>query len=327
MSHDPNYFFSDTDKVLTDAVSHAGYDRIAQETLTIDAPQTAESLGAESWIKFKALNPAKTQYKLILINAGGHKIETAFIIARAVKLLEPDGQIIIAGANDTGGKSISKLLDNFGLGYTQNHKRKHQIYRVDNFKTLNQKAIDNALTSGDIQKRDDGFYTMAGVFAWDKIDTGTKILMETIRAENLCGRGADYGAGIGILGDYLLKNFKTITRLESIEIDARAIACAKKNLEIYKERSLIHHADATNFTPQETFDFIITNPPFHKGKSQDIKLGQTIILNALKALKISGNLYIVANATLPYEIILAGAARSVIVIHKAQGFKILKVTK
>lgn len=327
MSHDPNYFSSITDSLLAEAPTLFGIQSFDTPVLGVDAPVTASQFAAESWLKFQNLNPSLDNYKFILINAGGHKVETSFIIARATEFLKQNGGFIIAAANDVGGKSIAGLLDQFGLQYQKLHKRKHQIYYVADLRGLQTESIQQALSNGGVRQRSDGLYTMAGVFSADKIDTGTEILRDYLSEISLNGQGADFGCGIGVLADFILKQHKDVRAIDSIELDARAVFCATKNLAGFNNRSTVIQADATNFKPQKQYDFIVTNPPFHKGKLQSVSLGQSIVKQALLCLKTSGVLYIVANVALPYENLLVDLARTVSIERQSQGFKILKVVK
>lgn len=327
MSHDPNYFSSMTDSLLAEALALFDIQSLDTPVLCVDAPVTAARFGAESWLKFQNLSPSLDNYKFILINAGGHKVETAFIIARTAQFLKQGGGFIIAAANDVGGKSVAGLLDQFGLQYQKLHKRKHQLYFIADLTGLKTESVENALSNGGIKKRSDGLYTMAGVFSADKIDMGTEVLRDYLSEISLAGHGADFGCGIGVLADFILKQYKDVRAIDSIELDARAVFCATKNLAGFNDRSIVIQADATNFKPQKQYDFIVTNPPFHKGKMQSVSLGQSIIKQALLCLKTGGTLYIVANVALPYENLLVDLARTVSIERQSQGFKILKVIK
>ena len=57
------------------------------------------------------------------------------------------------------------------------------------------------------------FTTQPGIFGWDKIDQGSKLLINHI-SNDLYGHGADFGCGYGFLSDYLLKNNSKIKSFE-----------------------------------------------------------------------------------------------------------------
>jgi 16S rRNA (guanine1207-N2)-methyltransferase len=275
----------------------------------------------------ETLKPRLDQYDFIAIHSSHHKLEIKYQIAMACRLLSPAGSLLLAGANDTGGKVLGKILSEFGLSYQEISKYKHRILYVKSIDTVSQTMVTESLRSSDLQKRDDGLWTMAGLFSWDKIDVGTKFLLDTLNNIPIKGRGADFGSGIGILPYYLCPNHPKITYIDAVEYDIRAVTAAQKNLSALDTKVTIHHADATLFKSNSPYDFIVMNPPFHAGKVNDISLGQRFILNALDNLKSSGVLYIVANTHLPYETIIKSNAASFEIIGQKHGFKIIKAIK
>ena len=86
-------------------------------------------------------------------------------------------------------------------------------------------------------------------------------------------------------------------------------------------------ADLNKPTTLKNLDFIIMNPPFHEGKSTDIGIGKAFIENAHTALKKHGELYMVANAHLPYEDTLKQTFFKLEKLFEGSGFKIYKATK
>jgi len=135
---------------------------------------------------------------------------------------------------------------------------------------------------------------------------------------------ADLGAGWGYLSRHLLTREK-IRELHLIEADFAALDCARKN--VTDPRAHFHWADATRFTPDQPFDGIITNPPFHTTRKADPDIGRAFITAAAGMLTPSGQMYLVANRHLPYERTLADCFRHVEEISGDNAFKVLRATK
>ena len=146
----------------------------------------------------------------------------------------------------------------------------------------------------------DGFVTAPGVFSADGIDPASKLLADILPAK-LKGRVADFGAGWGYLTSRLLEN-DAFTAFDLIEADAVALDCARKN--VVSNKAVFHWADATEFTLPERADVIVMNPPFHTDRKADPELGRRFIASAKRNLRLSGQLFLVANRHLPYEQIL-----------------------
>ena len=55
----------------------------------------------------------------------------------------------------------------------------------------------------------------------------------------------------------------------------------------------------------QTFDTVVLNPPFHRGRAQDPGLAERFLTEASSALRPAGRLWVVCNRFLPYERTLA----------------------
>ncbi len=327
MSHPHNYLSTATDHALSYAVDAFDIQVSNKNILSIDAPQTASLCHGESWIRASTLAPTNAPYDVIFINVNGHKREMRYIIAQSTKWLNPNGHIILAGANDSGGKTLAKLCDEYGFLYHEIAKHKHRIFHIYNIVCINASVVNDAIADGMPQIRNDGLWSQPGIFSWDETDKGSAVFLSALSSEHFSGSGADFGCGIGVLAHHLLSTHDTITKIDSIDLDIRATSCAMKNLEQFGARSDVFHHDATIYTSQQKYDFIISNPPFHTGRDVSIKLGQSFIVNAARNLKNGGYFYMVANQTLPYEAILQQYFTHITLLSTARGFKIYKAQK
>ncbi|CUH49015.1 class I SAM-dependent methyltransferase [Ruegeria atlantica] len=147
----------------------------------------------------------------------------------------------------------------------------------------------------------DGFLTAPGVFSADGIDPASALLLGAL-PEKLGARIADLGAGWGYLAAGVLKGANP-RALHLVEADQIALTCARVNLA--KTCAQFHWADAVTWNAPEPLDTVIMNPPFHTSRAADPELGQGFIKSAARNLTRSGNLWMVANRHLPYEVTLA----------------------
>jgi 16S rRNA (guanine1207-N2)-methyltransferase len=107
--------------------------------------------------------------------------------------------------------------------------------------------------------------TDRGLFASHGLDPGTALLIETldgISAERIL----DLGTGWGPLGLAAAKTLPT-AHVVMTDVNQRAVRLARKNLD----RNGVRNAEVrlgTLFEPvrEETFDLILSHPPFHAGR-------------------------------------------------------------
>jgi 16S rRNA (guanine1207-N2)-methyltransferase len=111
-----------------------------------------------------------------------------------------------------------------------------------------------------------------------------------------------------------------------IDNDRRAVEAARRN--ITDPRAEIAWADATtDAVPLEDLNFVVMNPPFHDGGTEDRSLGQRFITRAHAALKKGGTLWLVANLHLPYEPILTPLFAKVDRKADGGGYKVFEARK
>ena len=102
----------------------------------------------------------------------------------------------------------------------------------------------------------------SGVFSKDKLDSGTRLLLETVLDKDSCsGDVLDLGCGIGPVG-VVLKSFRDC-RMTMLDINIKAVELAKSNMEKYHLAADVRVSDGID-TGQ--YDCILLNPPIRAGK-------------------------------------------------------------
>ncbi len=129
------------------------------------------------------------------------------------------------------------------------------------------------------------FKTSSGVFSKDKIDFGTKILIETVQIcpdDGLLDVGCGYGA-IGISLSFFCRS------VVMADINERACRLAKENVRLNKVSNTYVVCGRLSCL-QYLFDVIVTNPPIRAGK----KVVFQLIEESKILLKENGKFYLVA---------------------------------
>lgn len=138
------------------------------------------------------------------------------------------------------------------------------------------------------QNQNFSFFSDNGVFAKDKIDYGSRFLIETFLEEekqkNL--QILDVGCGYGFMGIVAAKILDS--KITMCDINKRAIHLAQRNIIENKIRGETILSNIYE-NIKEKYDVIITNPPIRAGKSVVLN----ILINSKIHLKEKGTLWFV----------------------------------
>lgn len=263
-------------------------------------------------------------YPLVLVLPQRQREENRALLAEAVNATQAGGIVLAAASNLEGAKTLEGDLAALMGQVTSVSKNKCRAF----WARVEPGRVDAALQAewlgADAPRpvADGRFMSRPGLFAWDRIDAGSRLLAENLPA-GLSGRVADLGAGFGYLSDEVLSRYPAVTQLDVIEAEQRALDMARLNLARYGERVAFHWLDATGPLPGR-YDAIVSNPPFHIDRADRHDIGQAFIRSAAAALAAGGQLWLVANRHLPYEDTLTAAFKSVATIAQNNFFKVFK---
>ena len=133
------------------------------------------------------------------------------------------------------------------------------------------------------------FNTDNGVFSKDKLDFGTRSLLESLPLNELHGDILEMGCGYGVISIILSKVVKGV--FEGVDVNKRALHLANMNIKENKCVNITFYESNCYKNVNKKYDFIITNPPIRAGK----KIVYEIVMNAKEYLKKDGALFVVIN--------------------------------
>ncbi len=210
------------------------------------------------------------------------------------------GLLYVYGANDEGAKSLLKKLksDNvhgdcieigsssriFSFSINKNKERATVI--KERGSTLSTLVAGVSVA----------YSNWPGVFSQKKLDEGSILLMETL--PDLNGMSVlDVGCGAGVLS--LFAYSKGARQIGCTDVNAISVACCKNNLALLDVPTDFYCTHITEGISQK-YDVVITNPPFHMGKSTFMSMGEEWLKGCFNVLNPSGTIYLVANEFLKY---------------------------
>jgi 16S rRNA (guanine1207-N2)-methyltransferase len=265
---------------------------------------------------------AHGQYPLVLVMPPRQRDEARALFSRAAQLAGSEGTVVAAIANAEGARSgqddFSKL---FGAAQVLT-KNKCRVFWATGQRVDASLAGQWRLLDATRPVMGGRFLSRPGLFAWDRIDPASALLLSQLPTD-IGGTVADLGAGFGFLGCGVLDGCEGVRELHAFEAEGRALEPLRDNLRVHAGEAQVHvhWHDVTAGLPGQ-YDAIVSNPPFHQGRSDRPELGQGFINAAADALSPDGQCYIVANRHLPYEATFARRFEQVRVLADRSGFKV-----
>ncbi|HZH10844.1 MAG TPA: class I SAM-dependent methyltransferase [Microvirga sp.] len=256
----------------------------------------------------------------MVVQAPPGTVERRYTTALTLKALAPGGVLTVLAPKDKGGSRLARELKGFGCSLSETSRRHYRICTCGRPAQL--AGIEDALAEGAPRFHEGlGLWTQPGVFSWNRLDPGSALLDQHLPV--LSGKGADFGCGVGILARTILRS-PTVTHLTLIDIDRRATEMTARNIEDKRAETLWADVRSTRLGG---LDFVVMNPPFHDGGTEDQSLGQSFIRKAAEALRPGGVLWLVANRHLPYEGVLKPLFRRVTLQAEVAGYKVYEAQK
>ncbi|MES9883501.1 MAG: methyltransferase [Sedimenticola sp.] len=146
-------------------------------------------------------------------------------------------------------------------------------------------------------------YSHANVFSRDKLDIGTRFLLQHLPATEGAGDIIDLGCGNGALG-LMVAAGNPEANLNFVDESYMAVASAK---ESFSASGLGNSATyrvgdcLTGFSP-ESADLILCNPPFHQQQVVGDSIAWRMFSQSRKVLRPGGELWVVGNRHLNYQV-------------------------
>lgn len=171
------------------------------------------------------------------------------------------------------------------------------------------------------------FKSCDDVFSKDRVDYGTKVLIETV-AKNfeLTGRALDIGCGYGPIAIVLASKFRNAS-FTLTDINNTAVMLSTENVQKNNIQNVEKTFKSDGYEKvQGCFDYIITNPPIKAGKQNLLN----ILVGAYEHLAFDGKLIFVIKKKHGEDSVkkhLQTIYKSVEILKRDSGYYILCCTK
>lgn len=279
-------------------------------------------------VEFGAVPAADRRYAGALVFHPKEKSLADFLLFLARAHLADGGTLWLVGENKGGIRATEKRLKDAGIAIDKIDSARHcQLLRIRPKSSGAPFALEDWL---EVVAIDIGDETLAvgslpGVFSAGRLDEGTALLLETLAGTSMSGRVLDMGCGAGVIGAWLKKTQPAL-QVEMVDSNALAVLASEWTL---KENGLEARTFASDgfSAVSGTFDWIISNPPFHDGLATDYQFTERFITEAKRFLKPGGRLRIVANAHLKYLPLLQKAFGNARTVSENTRFRVFEARR
>lgn len=132
------------------------------------------------------------------------------------------------------------------------------------------------------------FISDIGVFSKERIDYGSRVLLDTMDIKENQKTLLDVGCGYGTLGVSLAKVYPWLS-VEMVDVNERAVLLSNKSIAANNIENAKAYLSSVYENVQGTYDVIISNPPIRAGK----KVVHEILEKAFDHLNEQGELIVV----------------------------------
>jgi 16S rRNA (guanine1207-N2)-methyltransferase len=307
--------------------------------LTCDSNQVKNAFVMD---KISLLPEHAKSFQVVIIELPkGRQLARRWLV-EAHALLVDGGSLYLAGANESGAQSMIKdAHELFGNSGILAYKKGSRLARCNKIEEPLYSPPDWALDAGIapgswssywVELDEDRFelQTLPGVFSQGGLDEGTRLLLHHMPAP-FGSSILDIGCGAGVIGLAIARRLYAQGKAPSITmVDSSllATACAQENARRSQIPGIqVQASDLLEGLQGQQFDQILTNPPFHAGVEVNYAISEELIAQSHAALVPGGELILVANRFIRYNMLITAIFRNLRCIYQNRQYHVLAATK
>lgn len=211
-----------------------------------------------------------------------------------VQHAQTDAQLACGFMTRNFTKSLIEIASKYFEEVSQSlSKKKARILILSKPKKVDKKSFLNT-----ILHKNEEITQYFGVFSANRIDFATQFLMENLEPPIEAEKILDLASGNGILAKEVAKEFPS-AQFHLVDDSHLAIESAKLN--VTGNNVHFHHNNNLEDLASNSFDYIVSNPPFHVEYEIDLSLPLRLFRATEKKLKPEGKFQLVANSHLNYK--------------------------
>jgi 16S rRNA (guanine1207-N2)-methyltransferase len=294
-----------------DAFALEGRILLANQGGTLPSLLDARGLAFELWNR-RLLGRGKATpwppagpFDVALLRLPRAKDEQVMALHACLSVLAPGARFVVYGGNDEGIRSVARMIEQLcgevETLATRGHGRVLAAHRPGDPSRLRASLEAwRSTASLEIAGNRRQWISYPGIFAADRIDEGTALLIGALPPLRAGARVLDCACGSGVIGAAAAAQAPGIV-LELLDNDSVALEAARENVP--GARLLL--ASTLTDLGGTLYDAILSNPPLHKGLAEDHALLEQLIAAAPAHLQAGGVFQFVVQRRIPLDRMLA----------------------
>lgn len=278
-------------------------------------------------VRFEAFPQLVEPADCIILVLPREKQKLAMLLHAVSGHLAHGGRLWLVGANRSGIKSSPTVLKRFFKNVVKKDSARH----CSLFEAWDTQALA-PFNPGDYESRwplqtaarSLEMVSLPGVFAHGRLDPGTGLLLSVVQDLKPSGRILDFASGCGVIGLSILAASDK-ARLTLLDDSALAIESGARSLQANGLAARLVPSDGLSEAEGE-FDWIVSNPPFHRGVDNDFDIAASFFRDAGTFLSEKGRIVIVFNRHLPYTGWLRNHFKSVNCLAQNRAFIVIQAS-
>ena len=223
-------------------------------------------------------------------------------LSRLARLMPPGAVLLAAGMDKHLSSRTAAILERT-IGPTQRHRGKHKARLFSATRDTRPATTDNATVAYYCEALEGELRALPNVFSRDKLDIGSRFLLEHIQQLEPAGTVMDLACGNGVLGLAAL-HYGLTQEVAFCDESAMAVASAWLNASrLFPQQAgncSFHHGDGLLGYTGKQAELLLCNPPFHLNHTVDEFAGRHLLRQCGDYLQPGGRLCMVANRHLDY---------------------------
>lgn len=223
-------------------------------------------------------------------------------LSQLAAILAPGTSVLAAGMDKHLSSRTGSLLEQY-IGPTERHRGRSKARVFTAIRDQRPAVPYTGETQYHCEALDSALVSLANVFSREKMDVGSRFLIEQMGQLEPASHVIDLACGNGILG-LVAKAMGLAESLDFIDESAMAVESARLNAEhLYpgaKDSMEFHQGDGLVNYPGKQAGLVLCNPPFHAIHTVEEYVGRRLLAQCADYLGHSGKLCLVANRHLQY---------------------------